>query len=74
MRSLWDKLSTWGKDAAERVFWTAAEAGLAAVPVATLDLDPIYMVPITAGLAWLKAIVAKHVGDSDSAAVRRKRS
>lgn len=54
-------------DAAERVLWTAAQAGLGAVAVAELDIPPAYGVLVAAGLAVLKAFVASHVGVQDSA-------
>jgi hypothetical protein len=54
-------------DAAERVFWTVAEAALAAIPVTAFDLPLWALPPIAAGLAAVKAFVAKHVGNGDSA-------
>lgn len=56
-------------DAAERVFWTAVQGGLGAVSVAAFDLPLWALVPIAAGLSAVKAFVARHVGDTDSAAL-----
>jgi len=56
-------------DLAERVGWTAAQVILAGVTVEALDLPP-WAVPIVAtGLAMAKGLVARKVGDPDSAAL-----
>lgn len=56
-------------DAVERVAWTAIEAGLAALAVHVSDA-PTELIPLlTAGLALLKSIVARHVGDTTSAQI-----
>lgn len=54
-------------DAAERVFWTAVEGALSAIPVAAFDLPLWALPPIMAGLAAAKAFAAKHIGNGDSA-------
>lgn len=63
------KLSKYQKDAAERIFWTAAEAVVAVAAVHAVDL-PVELVPVaTAGLAALKSWIAKRVGDPSSAGI-----
>ena len=61
------------RDAAERVFWTYLQAlvGLLAVSGVTgLDsLQSAAIAAIPAALAAVKAIIAKKVGDPDSAAM-----
>lgn len=59
----------WAKDVAERVAWTAAEVVLSYVVVSSIGLPEWAVMPATAGLAWLKGVVAKHVGDPTSAAI-----
>lgn len=59
--------STFLKDWAERVFWTGAQAVIAAVSFEQFDL-PLWSLPIiAAGLAAVKGFVAKQIGDRDSA-------
>jgi hypothetical protein len=58
--------------AAERVLWTAAQAGLATLSVDQFHLPTVYILPIASGLAALKALVARHVGDPDSPATLPK--
>ena len=54
-------------DWAERVAWTAAQAGLAAVSFEAWDL-PLWSLPIiAAGLSAVKGFVAKQVGNPNSA-------
>ncbi len=56
-------------DLAERVGWTAAQVVLAGVTVEMLDL-PGWAVPVVAtGLAMAKGLVARKVGERDSAAL-----
>lgn len=59
---------TWSEDAIERVFWTAVQVGLAAVAVDQIGLPEWAIVPVGAVLALVKAWVAKHVGDPNTAA------
>lgn len=47
------------KDAAERTFWTAAEAGLAYAVVTLSAIPKWWAIPIAAALASAKAFVAK---------------
>lgn len=55
------------KDWAERVFWTAAQAGVAAISFNAWDL-PLWSLPIiAAGLSAVKGFIAKQVGKGDSA-------
>lgn len=60
-------MSKYIKDLAERVFWTGAEAALGILGVETFDWAKGYAIVIALGVALLKGIVAKHVGDPDSA-------
>jgi len=60
------------KDLAERVFFTAAEAALAVGVLEIADPDVVppeawYTVPLAALAASLKGLVAKKVGNSESA-------
>lgn len=55
------------KDLLERVLWTAAEAGLAVAVAAATDIKAAWAVPIAAGLSYVKGLVAKHIGNKDSA-------
>lgn len=50
-------------DVAERVMWTAIEAVIAVLAVHTADLDPMWVAPATAGLALIKGLIAKHIGE-----------
>jgi len=59
----------WAKDVAERVAWTAAEVVLSYVVVANVGLPQWAVMPATAGLAWAKGLVARHLGDPTSAAI-----
>jgi hypothetical protein len=56
------------KDLAERVAWTAAEAGVALVAVETQDWSGTWVPVIATGLAALKGIIAKHVGKTKGTA------
>ena len=60
---------TWLKDVSERTAWTAAQVALSAVVITAWDLPTWVLVPVGAGLAWLKGVVARHVGDPDTAAI-----
>jgi len=59
----------WAKDVSERVAWTAAEVVLSYVVVSSIGLPQWAVMPATAGVAWLKGVVARHVGDPTSAAI-----
>lgn len=59
----------WARDVAERVSWTAAQVALSAVVVTSWDLPQWALIPIAAGLAYAKGVVAEHVGDPTSAAI-----
>lgn len=55
------------KDWSERLLWTLAQAGLGLVSVEMLDL-PLWAVPlVAAGLSAAKGIVARKIGNPDSA-------
>jgi len=59
----------WARDVAERVAWTGAEVVLSYVVVSSIGLPQWAVMPATAGVAWLKGVVAQHVGDPTSAAI-----
>jgi hypothetical protein len=63
------KNKKWLKDAAERVAWTAAEAGLGVVIVEVSDLKYAWVAPIVVGLTMLKTLIAKRVGDPEDAKI-----
>lgn len=67
MTKFWKRLSTFARDQAERVGWTLAEAGVAFATVELSSLKGEWVIPIAGALAWLKTIVAKHVGDKGTA-------
>lgn len=56
-------------DLAERVGWTAAQVVLAGVTVEAFDLPTWAIAPATVGLSMLKGLVARHVGDPESASL-----
>ena len=62
-------MSKYWKDLTERVLATAAEAGIAAIPVASLNLPGWTIIPITAALAAAKGWLAKFVAQPDSASL-----
>lgn len=57
----------WVADTAERVGWTFLQGGLGLLSVETFDLPVEYAALIAAGLALVKAAVARKVGNPDSA-------
>ena len=59
------------KDARERILWTFIAAAVSAAGVYVTDL-PQEFVPIgTVLLTTLKVLVARHVGDPDTAAITK---
>lgn len=61
--------TSWTKDALERVVWTALQAGVAVIVASEgFGLDVLKTAAIAAGLSLVKAIGARGVGDSNSAA------
>lgn len=56
------------KDWLERVLWTSAQVVVGVLITATANLDGYYVPIIAAGLAALKGLLAKKVGDPNSAA------
>ncbi len=69
-RPRWRSWPFW-KDFGERVGWTAAQAAVALVSVEALDL-PGWSIPLAAaGLAALKAFVARQIGDEGTASTVR---
>lgn len=69
---------TFLRDLGERVFWTAAEVVIGYVSIDQVGLPKEYVPVATILLAAVKGIVARHIGDSNSAGIpappiRRKR-
>jgi len=62
----------WLKDVSERVFWTAAEAGIALATTEVANLGSSWAIPIAAGLALVKGYVAKHVGNRETASLTKE--
>lgn len=59
----------WLKDAAERIFWTAAQVIVGAVIIELSNIDATWALIIIPTLTALKTIVAKKAGDPTSAAL-----
>ena len=55
------------KDLLERIFWTAAEAGVGVAVVANTDTPTAYAAVIASGLALVKGFIAKQIGNKESA-------
>lgn len=64
-------MSKFSKDWLERVLWTLVQAVLGVAVVAVADLDYVWVPIVAAALAGLKGVVAKKVGDPQSAATLR---
>jgi hypothetical protein len=60
-------LGKFGKDAAERVAWTAAQAAVGVVSAEALGIPVEYAALFAAGLSLVKVFIAKHVGKDDAA-------
>lgn len=54
-------------DLAERVGWTAAQVVLGGITVEVFDLPSWAVAPVAVAIAAAKGLVARHVGDPDSA-------
>lgn len=59
----------WAQDAAERILWTGMEAVVAAISVDQLGLPSWAVAPVAVGLAMIKTLIAKRVGDPQTAAI-----
>jgi hypothetical protein len=73
-RSRWqkirDKATGWVKrqaDVLERGLWTALQVVSAEAVVSFFELDQTYVVPIAAGLAFLKGAIARNFGNGSAA-------
>jgi hypothetical protein len=55
------------KDLLERIFWTAAEAGVGVAIVVNTDTPTAYAAVIASALALVKGFIAKQLGNKDSA-------
>ena len=60
-------MSTYWRDLTERVFWTAVQAGLGLVTVEALGVPVAYAAVVATVLAVVKGLVARKLGDPDSA-------
>lgn len=67
MNNPYSRLPKFWRDWTERVFWTAVQVVLAVVIGEVGNLDGAYVPFIAAGLAALKGLVAKKIGDGQSA-------
>lgn len=54
-------------DLLERAGWTGAQAAVAVVSVEELGLPEWAVIPVAIGLAAVKGLIAKHVGNRESA-------
>jgi hypothetical protein len=63
----------WLRDAAERIFWTAAQVIVGAVIIELSHIDATWALIIIPALTALKTAVAKKVGNNDSAALTLKK-
>jgi hypothetical protein len=54
-------------DLLERVFWTALQATVGVLSAVQWDLDEFWIVVIAFGLSVLKGVIAKNIGNPDSA-------
>jgi hypothetical protein len=72
MMKISPKVSLFARRLAERVAWTAAEAAVAYAAIEVTQLPEVYVVPASALLAWVKGMIAKHVGDPESPAIGAK--
>lgn len=57
-------------DALERIVATAAEAGLSVAIVEVADIHAVWVPILTVALATCKTMLAKYVGDKESAALK----
>jgi hypothetical protein len=62
------RLSTFQRDALERIIWTFIQALAGVYATEVTGLDPLWAVPIAAALASIKTVAARAIGDRDSAA------
>ena len=62
-------MSKFVKDYLERLAWTVAYAVIGFAIVSSQDLDPQYFAGITVVLMAAKGMVAKKIGDPDTASI-----
>jgi hypothetical protein len=70
LKAAWDKTKAWVKrqaDVLERGLWTALQVVTAEAVVQFFDLDQTWLVPIAAGLAFLKGVIARRFGNGSAA-------
>jgi hypothetical protein len=65
-------LNKYWRDAAERVSWTIAAAGVASAAVYVSDLPPAWVPVGTVIVTVLKTLIAGHVGNPDTAKFDKK--
>jgi hypothetical protein len=63
------KVSLFARRLAERVIWTAAEAGVGYAAIQVADLNPAWAVPVATLAAYLKGIIAHHIGDPNDPSI-----
>lgn len=57
------------KDLAERVFWTAAQAGVGVLVVVNTDTPTAYAAVIAAALSFIKGNIARRIGQQETASL-----
>lgn len=60
------------KDAGERLLWTLLEAVVATAGVYAADLPVAYIPVATAVVTTIKVLVARHVGNHETAALAKE--
>lgn len=67
VRAAWGKLPVFYRDACERVLWTAVQAGIGVAATAAAHVPVEYAAVVAVALAVVKATVARHIGDPETA-------
>ena len=62
------KATKFQRDAFERIVWTMVQAAVAVYAAELGNLDPLWIAPVAATIAAVKAYAARRIGDADSAA------
>lgn len=62
-------MSTYQRDLLERLLWTITQAGVGVLVVEAADWTAWWAVPIAGLLMYVKGVVAKKVGDPETAAL-----
>lgn len=65
-------MSPFIRDAGERILWTAVAAALSAAGVYITELPAIWVPIATVALTTVKTLVAKQIGDPNTAAMSKE--